>query len=340
MASRPEAVRPRLIVSKCLGFEACRYDGSILSDRFIERLREHVEFLQVCPEVGMGLGVPREPVGLVGAVRAPRMIQTASGVDLTERMVSFSEGFLRGLPEIDGALMKSRSPSCGKGDVPVHGPHGSADRTRTGWGLFSAAVARCHRDIPVESEARLLDSGTREHFLARVFASARFRAAAASCRASRRKGPLVDFHSAMKLQLMTMDREAERRLGRLVASSAPVHGLLEEYRAGLHEAMSRPPRTGATVDALLHALGFFDGKPSEAGRAGFLESVEGFRTGRLPLSACLSILREWLARWRSDWLAAQFFLAPYPDGLSDLSDRDRGQASSAPAVRRVDRRSG
>lgn len=53
--------RPKILVSRCLGFAACRYDGQQLRSRIIDLLREHVDFVAVCPEVEAGLGFHAPP---------------------------------------------------------------------------------------------------------------------------------------------------------------------------------------------------------------------------------------------------------------------------------------
>ena len=61
--SRP--ARPVIVVSKCLLGECCRYDGKIISAPWIQELAAQVRFVPVCPEVGIGLPVPRDPIRLV-----------------------------------------------------------------------------------------------------------------------------------------------------------------------------------------------------------------------------------------------------------------------------------
>ena len=43
---------PRVVVSRCLGFEKCRYDGSVISDPTVPMLKPHVEFITPCPGWG------------------------------------------------------------------------------------------------------------------------------------------------------------------------------------------------------------------------------------------------------------------------------------------------
>ncbi|HEU68041.1 MAG TPA: DUF523 domain-containing protein, partial [Candidatus Acetothermia bacterium] len=47
--------RPRLVASRCLGFEHCRYDGSVISAPHVQALAGEVKFLTVCPEMAIGL---------------------------------------------------------------------------------------------------------------------------------------------------------------------------------------------------------------------------------------------------------------------------------------------
>ena len=80
---------PIVLVSKCLGFDACRYNQQIIEDKFVKKLTPHVKFLNVCPEVEIGLGTPREPVRLVFEGDEVKMIQPDTGKDLTRKMKRF-----------------------------------------------------------------------------------------------------------------------------------------------------------------------------------------------------------------------------------------------------------
>ena len=113
-------VKPVVVVSQCLGFAAVRYNGAMLQDDFVRALGEHVRFVQVCPEVGIGLGVPRDPIRIVGKGSERRLVQPATGRDVTAPMERFSRNFLESVEPVDGFILKSRSPSCGIKDVKVH----------------------------------------------------------------------------------------------------------------------------------------------------------------------------------------------------------------------------
>ena len=57
--------KPTVVVSKCLGFDSCRYNGQMILVDFIEKMKPYVHFVPVCPEVAIGLGVPRDPIRIV-----------------------------------------------------------------------------------------------------------------------------------------------------------------------------------------------------------------------------------------------------------------------------------
>ena len=171
----PSLARPRVVVSKCLGFAPCRYDGAMISDELVRRLKEYVDFLPVCPEMEIGLGCPREPIRVVFAAGELRLIQPATGKDVTQAMQQFAEAFLGGVGQVDGFILKSRSPSCGIKDVKVFAGAEHETPQQLGRGFFGGAVLDRYPDLAVEDEGRLSDFRLSEHFLARLLTPAEFR---------------------------------------------------------------------------------------------------------------------------------------------------------------------
>jgi uncharacterized protein YbbK (DUF523 family) len=135
---------PVVVVSSCLGFSACRYDGDVVDDGFVASLGRHVRLVKVCPEVEIGLGVPRGKIRLVGARPGPdrRLVQPSTGRDLTAVMGAFAEDYLAlvGSGSVDGFVLKSRSPSCGIRDCKIFGDWHSEFPVGRGAGMFARAV--------------------------------------------------------------------------------------------------------------------------------------------------------------------------------------------------------
>ena len=306
-------VKPILAMSLCLGDAKVRYDGAAIADPFVKRLLPFVDVKPVCPEVEIGLGVPRDPIRLQDG----RLVQPSTGEDLTERMRSFADRWLSGMGEVDGFLLKSRSPSCGVRDVKLFRGGQPAGR---GSGLFAEAVLARHGALAIEDEARLSNFRIREHFLTKLFALAELRGV-------KRMSDLVRFQARHKLLLLAYRETSMRALGRVVANPARRRfpGVVSDYRARFAEALSDLPKASAQANVLEHAMGFFKKELGPAEKALFLSSVRKLRAGRLPLSVPVGILRAWLARSPKPYLADQSYLDPYPEALTDLGDSGKGR---------------
>jgi uncharacterized protein YbbK (DUF523 family) len=167
-------VRIRIGVSSCLLGTAVRYDGQHKRNDFlVDELGPLVEWVPVCPEVEVGMGVPRESVRLV---RAPRgrslMLGNQSGADWTARMGTFAQRRVDELAQagLSGYVLKSRSPSCGLEGVTLFPDADTASQpSNEGVGLFAAELLRRLPNLPIEEEGRLADPRLRARFIERVF---------------------------------------------------------------------------------------------------------------------------------------------------------------------------
>ena len=151
-------LKPRIVISKCIEFDTCRYNGQMISSDFVEKLKSFLEFIPVCPEFEIGLGVPRDPIRVISLGGNLRLIQPKTEKDVTKDMVDFSNSFLDKLSDLDGFILKSKSPSCGIKDVKVHAGGGIPPKDPKGPGFFGKAVLEKYPNLAIEDEGRLLNS--------------------------------------------------------------------------------------------------------------------------------------------------------------------------------------
>jgi len=316
-------VRPTIVVSKCIEFAQCRYNGLMVSSDVVKALMPYVDFVPVCAEVEIGLGVPRDPIRIASSAGGLRLLQPSTGADVTDVMVRFASSFLDSLSVVDGFILKSRSPSCGIKDVKIFRGVEKEAAVGKGSGFFGAAVLARFPLFPVEDEGRLLNFRIREHFLASLYALARFREA----RRGLAMRDLVDYQARNKLLLMSYSQKEMRILGKIVANpekkNAPA--VFDEYEAHLRAAFAKPPKYTSNINVLMHALGYFKDGLMPPEKAHFLATVERYRAGKIPLSAGLAIVNSWLARFGSDYLKQQTFFGPYPEGLVEITDSGKGR---------------
>ncbi|MFY9270589.1 MAG: DUF523 and DUF1722 domain-containing protein [Candidatus Manganitrophaceae bacterium] len=312
--SRAGFFKPVVVLSKCLEVAPCRYNGAMISDRFVKQLEPHVSFIPICPEIEIGLGVPRDPVRIVSKNGAFHLFQPATGSDLSEKMRHFSNQFLTSLNEVDGFILKSRSPSCGIKNVKRFLRTDAKIPAGKGAGFFAAEVLERFPGLAVEDEGRLNHPKIRDHFLTKLFTLARFREA----KNANRPEALVRFHATHKLLLMAYHQKEIRFLGRIVGNSEkkPDGDLFNEYEPHLRYALARPSRSSSTINVLMHAFGYFSDEISKNEKAFFLKNLKSYRKEGLPLSAVLSILKGWIVRFQNGYLENQTFFDPYPESLN------------------------
>jgi uncharacterized protein YbgA (DUF1722 family)/uncharacterized protein YbbK (DUF523 family) len=307
-------------MSRCIEIDHCRYNGDRISSELVRRLMGHADIVPVCPEVEIGLGVPRDPIRIIMRSGERRLVQPSTGRDLTETMSVFSSGFLDRLGEVDGFILKSRSPSCGVWDVRTYPEREGGAPADRGAGMFGQEVRRRFDGLPVEDEARLKNVKLGEHFLTRAFTRRSFRELGRDARMSE----LVDFHARNKLLLMMYSQAELRHLGRVVANhdGSDMSTVLSEYRSHLRNALARPPRCTSPVNVLMHAFGYVSGELKREEKELFLQNLDLYREARIPLSVCLGLMRSYIVRFDVPYLAAQSFFEPFPPGILSVSITD------------------
>ncbi|HWR25518.1 MAG TPA: DUF523 and DUF1722 domain-containing protein, partial [Methanosarcina sp.] len=303
-------------VSKCLEFDHCRYNGEMVSSPIVAKLKEYVDFLPVCAEVEIGLGIPRSPIRIVLDKKERRLIQPASGRDVTEDMEAFCTDFLDSLEDIDGFILKFRSPSCGFKDVKVYSSAGNSGIVEKTSGFFGGAVLKKFSSLPVEDEGRLRNSLIKEHFLTKLFTLAAFR----KVKIEGNMKDLIRFHSENKYLLMAYNQEELGKLGNIVANKEkkPFKALICEYEMHLYTVFSKPPRYTSNINVLTHALGHFSERLSSNEKSLFLNWIQKYREEKISLCPAINLIRSWIVRFEDQYLMHQTFFEPYPESLMEL----------------------
>jgi len=308
--------RPKVVLSKCIEFAKCRYDGSMIPSDFVKALEPHVDFIPVCAEMEIGLGVPRDSIRIVSINGEHRLVQPATGLDVTDKMGDFSSSFLASLQKVDGFILKYRSPSCGMKDIKVYSGSAKSTAVSKTAGFFGGAVVKSFPDLAVEDEGRLRNFNIREHFLTKLYALSSFREMHNHGSVS----DLIQFHTENKLLLAAHSQKEAKILGNIVSNreSLDFADQARLYRMHLAEALKRPPRYTSKANVLNHSMGYFSEELSIDEKANFLRNIERFKEKRLPFSALLAVLQSWIARFGAEYLRNQTLFEPFPEELIEL----------------------
>lgn len=303
----------RIGISSCLLGERVRYDGNHKHDHYISGTLGRVfHFVPYCPEVAIGLGVPREPIRLEGDPCAPHAIGVRDkSIDVTIALAEYGRKVVNNSQEISGFIFKSASPSCGMERVKVYQPPGSP---HLGRGIFASALMEGLPLLPVEEEGRLGVPVLRENFLERVFTFHRWQQLSRTPLTAHR---LVEFHTRHKLIVMAHSTEAYRALGRLVAEAGqqPLDELAGHYISGLMAALKHHATPRRHTNVLHHLLGYLKQQLDSADKAELLELIEQYRLGHLPLIVPITLLRHHFRRHPHPYVAGQLYLEATPQEL-------------------------
>jgi len=302
----------KLGISACLLGEKVRYDGGHKLDHYLtETLGRYVEWVPVCPEVEMGLSVPREAMRLVGNPASPRLVTVKSGVDYTEKMLRWADSRLTGLSGagIQGFVFKSRSPSSGMRGVKVYGINGIP--SAAGEGIFARQFMVRFPLLPVEDDGRLQDPSLRENFIERVFVYRRWNETIVAGSSMK---DLVTFHSGHKLLVMAHSPRHYTMLGRLVASGSQVPFLkpCDEYINLLMEGLKLIASARKNTNVLQHVMGYFKKNLSRDEKQEMLAIIDAYHRGVIPLIVPVTLLNHYVKKYHEPYLGRQYYLNPHP----------------------------
>lgn len=306
--------KPRILVSECINLAPVRYNGGIIKNEFAEKLYKFVDVIPVCPEVAIGLGVPRPRIILVKENNTLTCYQPETKRDLTDKINSFSQDFIKKLSEIDGALLKSKSPSCGVSKTAVYKDKEGKQLIEKSKGIFAHHLIEKLSNLPIEDEGRLFDDGIREHFLERIFALANLRSLTENnCKIK----DLVFFHSSYKYFLMSYNQKALRELGNIIANREKLHfkEILNKYTNIFKQAIKRKSTKGNNVNVIFHIMGYLSDKISKSEKRHFEHLVELYKSDKIDKRVIVELLKHLSYRFDIDYLKNQTYLHPYPEEL-------------------------
>lgn len=301
--------RPRVVVSKCLNFDQCRYDGQMISNSLILYLKDYVDFEVVCPEVEIGMGTPRDPIRIEQNGDKTLLVQPKTGKEFSSQMSKFSEEFCLKINRVDGFILKHASPSCGISSAKTYSSKSPASIGKQS-GLFASNVEKYFPLHPKEDEKRLNNVYIREHYLSSIFTLADFRSVSSI-------DGLYNFHAKHKYLLMSCNQNLMREMGNTAANrnGDNLNEVMEKYSNQLLEIFTRKPRYQSNINIHMHIMGYFKDELSSSEKKYFLDNLDMYRDKKIPLSTVNSILYSWVLRFDNQYLVKQSFFNPFPKEL-------------------------
>jgi len=281
-------------VSQCLLGEPVRYDGGHKYNHYLtEQLQDIFEYRALCPEVSIGLGVPRKPINLIisdGQTRA--RTSTEIPVDVTDALSDQADTVARSLPDICGYIFMQKSPSSGLFNVKRFS-EGGVQLDRKGRGVFAARLTRLMPLLPVEEAGRLADNNLRENFLIRVGALHDWRQDVA---AQPPANALKKFYDRYQYQVMARSLPAHFELAHLLAASTRqnISSTCENFIPRFMAALNRLPSRRGNVQVMMYLRDRLAAHLTRTERLILSRAIEAYLHKHLSLEAILETLRQHL----------------------------------------------
>ncbi|MCB1663383.1 MAG: DUF1722 domain-containing protein [Pseudomonadales bacterium] len=305
-------------ISSCLLGEQVRYDGGHKNNSYIvQTLGQYFEFHPFCPEVSIGLGVPRETIRLVEQQERILCVGTKTPeLDVTEKLIQCANEQQSWQQSLCGYILKKDSPSCGMERVKVYR---NEQPQKIGVGLYAKQMMSNFPHLPIEEEGRLGDPVLRENFIHRVFIFQRWKQMLSQ---NVKAAAITEFHARHKLILMSHDQHQYRRLGQLVStiSQWDIGEFCARYLTTLMTILKIPATRKNHVNVLQHIQGYLKRDLDKEDKKELSETIEQYRSGLLPLIVPITLLRHHFRKCPNEYINNSYYMAPHPAELMLLND--------------------
>ncbi|MGR6871141.1 YbgA family protein [Pseudomonas sp. HK3] len=304
-------------ISACLLGEKVRYNGGHKRSRYLEDvLSKYFDYTPICPEVGIGMGVPRKAIRLIttsgnneSGIEA--VLSDDNNVRFTQQLKDYAKQQAEQLKDATGYIFMQKSPTCGYTRVKLY--HENGNPLEVSQGIYAAELDRLLPLIPKEEAGRLSDAMIRENFITRVMAFHDWQQNVQSALCPK---ALLDFHVRYKYVLMAHHIKSYQSLGQSLSNlkSKPLEDIANDYIAQFMEALKHIANRKKNTNVLQHLQGYLKNDLDKDEKQEMLALVNQYRTGLVPIVVPLTLLNHHINKHtdNDNYLRKQKYLNPHP----------------------------
>ena len=308
--------KPKIVVSECLYGTKCRYDSQGYNDKVIQSLKDYVDIQTVCPELAIGLSIPREPIRIEMNKENEeyRLIDYNSKNDYTNQMTEFSEEFINGLDDIDGFILKSRSPTCGLKDAKVYYRGNKCSIRSNENGFFSQKIIDKYDYLPIENEGRLKNYNIRDNFFTRIFFINNLK----------NNKNIIEFHKNNLLLLKSYDEESTNEVSDILNENR-MEDQVHQYKEKVLNIVSNQTKKENKLSIIIKVFEKYKNMLNEEEINMFNGLIESYENQRIPFSTLEVVIKMYATRFKDKDILNQTFFYPYPENLINITDSGKGR---------------
>ncbi|WP_101759893.1 DUF523 and DUF1722 domain-containing protein [Oceanicoccus sp. KOV_DT_Chl] len=308
--------KPVIGIGACLVGQPVRYNGdSKRQNPHIEALKNHLQFNSFCPEVAIGLGVPRETIRLVGELATVQLMDSnTQSIDYSEPMKNYAAKISKQHGDLAGYILVKGSPSCGYDRVKRYNQQGNV-AGHDAMGLFAQALQQKDPLLPMEEDGRLHDPALRENFISRVYAYHDWKQCINNGVSHRQ---LIEFWARYKYLVMAHHISNYQKIGRLLANNnyQSIDQLAAEFIHLLMQSLTVLASRKSRSNVLEHIRGYLKKQLDSNDKNELSQLINQYRDGTVPLIVPLTLLRHHFKHHHHSYIDQQVFFHPYPEQLS------------------------
>ena len=308
--------KPKIVVSECLYGTKCRYDGQGYNDKVIQSLKDYVDIQTVCPELAIGLSIPREPIRIEMNKENEeyRLIDYNSKNDYTNQMTEFSEEFINGLDDIDGFILKSRSPTCGLKDAKVYYRGNKCSIRSNENGFFLQKIIDKYDYLPIQNEGRLKNYNIRDNFFNRIFFINNLK----------NNKNIIEFHKNNLLLLKSYDEESTNEVSDILNENR-MEDQVHQYKEKVLNIVSNQRKKENKLSIIIKVFEKYKNMLNEEEINMFNGLIESYENQRIPFSTLEVVIKMYATRFKDKDILNQTFFYPYPENLINITDSGKGR---------------
>lgn len=309
--------KPKIIISECLNGKKCRYDGQGYNDKVIKELKDHIHMETVCPEVAIGLPTPRKPIRIEKHKEKDeyKLIDYDSQNDYTNQILEFSEEFLSNLTDVDGFILKSKSPTCGIKDVKIYYQGNKCSIRNNGSGFFSQKIMDTYNYLPIENEGRLKNYSIRDNFFTKIFLINNLK----------NTKDIKDFHYKNLLLLESYNKEDTNKLSKFLDETNLNEEAKEIYKKSIYEIISKERKKDEKLSVIMSIFEKYKDRMNVDEVNMFEGIVNSYKKEKIPFSTLAVAIRIYATRFDDKEVLNQSFFNPYPEELINITDSGKGR---------------
>lgn len=301
--------KPVIGISECLMGEPVRFNGGHKRSRFCtDVLSEYFEFKPLCPEVAIGMTIPRKPIRLAEIKGDIRVIATDNpALDYTDPLKSLAKDVAPQMSEFSGYIFMQNSPSCGVYSSKVYSEKGHP--IATGPGAFAGELMNLLPLVPVTEDGRLNDNQIRENFISTVYAYHEWQTTVEKAPTA---ASLINFHHRYKYHLLAHCEVSGNELGKLLSdvSNKNIHDIASQYISLFMKTMRLPVSRKGQTNVLVRLHHFLKRKMNDGEKRELTSLIGHYRNGVVPLIVPMTLVKYFTSKYESALSSA--ILDPYP----------------------------